>query len=172
VRAWQLLADILERGDQKRLAFDLHISPTLISLWCLPPHREGGTGEYSPLERTVDVVESLRRNENPHAETIVRWLCEQLGYMPALRVPAGTKQVAGLAEVAALIRETGEFLGATADASADGRFDLAELLRMRAELSDVQAATVALAASLDTEIRRLEDEAVCERTGRFAGVRR
>lgn len=117
MEAWQTLDATIGRGEPKTLADRLHVSRTTINNWCIAPPRDGGEGQYSPLERVAQMVEILRELENEKSEDLVQWLLSRLGYLPGVRVEALGKPT--FAHLGDFLRETGELVTKVSEATRD-----------------------------------------------------
>lgn len=156
MKAWQVLDEILERGDQKAIARDLNLSPHLVHSWTMPPEREGGNGHLSPIQRVIDMVITLRANGNYRADEIVRCINESLDFLPPIRSAGGSS----IAELAHFLKETSEALAAHSRAHADGEYSIAELDELLREYGDVGSAVAGMMAFLRSERER----AACRET--------
>lgn len=138
------------KGHRKAVADRLHVSVSLVDQWCNDPEQ---SMNRSPLDRIIEITRKVREVAPDTAEMIPQYINEQLGYLPPIRVVTGSKS---LNEVAVLLKETAEFLAATAEATADGRITLAEAERMRKEVRDVIAIAQQIDVTLGQEIERLQ----------------
>lgn len=153
--AWQMFDRILEHGDQRAICYALNLAPSLVHGWRLPPEREGGEGKISPIERSAEIVETLRRNGNANADEPFRWLGERLGFVVVNVADIVSPTCAEFAEVC---RHFADVARQHADNIADGRESLDERVKLRKELRElIESATAMdlhLAQEIDAESRR------------------
>lgn len=116
MKPWELLASILRHGDQRALAKALHVSPQLVYSWTIPPRYEGGDGQRSPVECTVEIVKILHAEQNPDADQIVHGIAAELGFFVFKLTPGEVDD----ARFAVLLREVSDVVRAKADAESDG----------------------------------------------------
>lgn len=160
MESWKAM-ESASSGLRKVVAHDLRVSPTLVDHWCHDPI--DGDGELNPFQRTAQIVACLRANDAPDAETPVRWLLDELGYI-GIRV-SDLEDAVSLSGVAAFLRETGEFIEASAAASSDGTITPDERMRIRHELGDVAIQVGTMLAELDREIAGHDLSTLRERIG-------
>ena len=63
---WEVMEEVLERGDAQVLAVRFACSPQTIRNWCREPVSDNSltaTGRPSPLRRVVDIVEQIKEDD-------------------------------------------------------------------------------------------------------------
>lgn len=133
MKPWELLASILRHGDQRALAKALHVSPQLVYSWTIPPRYEGGDGQRSPVECTVEIVKILHAEQNPDADQIVHGIAAELGFF-VFKLTAGEVDDA---KFASLLREVSDVVRTRADAESDGRLTPEERRQIAKEVGDL-----------------------------------
>lgn len=145
-QSWEILHECLS-GQRKAVAQDLHVSLSLVDRWTHDPIDSGG--ERNPLQRVVEMVEALRaRGEHAHAERLVMWMNETLGYICIHLTELYDDATAEC--VAEFMRETGEFLESYLTGIADGHLSCEELIEIDRSLGEV----LAIGSNMKSTLRR------------------
>lgn len=154
--AWDVLDHALE-GNRKKVAYRLHVSPSLVNKWCAAPDVEGGEGALSPLQRLVEIVLALREFGSDKGEDLVRYILEELDYMPTVRKAAlALRTMEGLAD---FLKEVSDAVRATSEATRDNDIDLDDAMRMDEEFGEVIEAACAIRQALKARIGELRKPA-------------
>lgn len=137
MKSHELLREVFEKCNPKKIAADLGLSVSLIYKWAEPPEETGtGSGATNPLDR---VEALLRCTEDPR---LIQWLCEKSGGFfvknpkgnwphPDFLVPA-TNQI---------LQEFADMLSAIAIAAADNRITKTEARNIRDRWEELKQVT-------------------------------
>ncbi len=158
-RDYEIMDEVLNRGDAVELARQLSCSPQLVRAWCRPPETddEFSTGKFGPLARLRTLISMVKDDdgEPDRAFPIGRYISRLLGgiFVP-LPAQCGGKDSELMARVSAVLKETGEAIEEVRVAwceTSPGVITPQEALLCRNEINEAVAAFVLLREWLDKE---------------------
>jgi len=135
MQSHELLREVYEKVNAKRVAAELGLSLSLIYKWA-EPSEETGSGATNPLDRIEALV---RCTDDPR---IVQWICERAGGFfirnpkghwphPHYLIPATNR----------VVQEFADLLAVIARAAADNQISSAEATSIRARWEDLKSVT-------------------------------
>src|SRR4051812_25035948 len=127
MKSHELLREVFEKCNPKKIAADLGLSVSLIYKWAEPPEDTGtGSGATNPLDR---VEALLRCTEDPR---LIQWLCEKSGGF-FVKNPKGNWAHSEFLVPATnqILQEFADMLSAIAIAASDNRITKTEARNIR-----------------------------------------
>ena len=118
-RSYQVLDQVIDRGEATDVARVLSCSPQLIRDWCRAPETSeefSNTGKFNPLDRIRAIVSVIRESDGSaeRAYPIGQYVANMLGGVFVPMPQANRQQDSELVRhVSAILKETGEAVEAT-----------------------------------------------------------
>lgn len=156
-RDYEIMDEVLKRGDAVEVARQLSCSPQLVRAWCRPPETddEFSTGKFGPLARLRTLITMVKDDDGKpdRAFPIGRYVSRLLG---GIFVPLPPQCNGGDSElmnrVSSVLKETGQAVEEVRLAwceNSPGKIDQKEALVCRNEIDEAIGALVLLRDWLD-----------------------
>ncbi|MBU1233301.1 MAG: hypothetical protein KKD01_01235 [Proteobacteria bacterium] len=156
-RDYEVMDDVLKRGDAKELARQLSCSPQLIRSWCRAPETadDFSTGKFGPLARLRTLIAMVKDDDGipDRAFPIGQYIARQLGgvFVPLpLMCNGGDSEL--MNRVSDVLKETAQAIEEVRAAwceKSPGKIDQNEGLVCRNEIDEAIGAMVQLRNWLD-----------------------
>lgn len=134
-------------GDMgvKSVAADLGLSTSLIYKWCQPSDSKDASGADNPLDRLARIVD-LTQDIGP-----IAWLCQRAGGYFVSNAPIRRDEAVPLLQATRrIVREFSGLLDVlTESVQNDGRIDLSEAEKIRAEWEELKSVAESFVASCE-----------------------
>lgn len=135
-----LPSEIMHRsltGHRKRIADAVGVSEPLVDRWCMPPESCGGAGSASPLQRVLEIILALRLAGAEDPDAILAYLCQELGYLPPMRIDAAPLDPTSMQVLASATKEHADILSTWARALSNSLLSVTEAEDFRREIREL-----------------------------------
>ena len=145
-KSFEVMAEVLERGDAKELAHILSRSPQLIRDWQREVGGDLGTGRYNPLDRVRALIWMVCRDDNVPARAypIGHYIARLLGGLFVPMPPAASNPDSQLfAYISDVLKETTEAVEVSRVAWCEktpGRITSREAVKIKRECEEAMGA--------------------------------
>ena len=156
-RDYEIMDEVLNRGDAGELARLLSCSPQLVRAWCRAPETddEFSTGKFGPLARLRTLITMVKDDDGDPARSfpIGRYITRQLGgvFVPLPPQCNGSDSEL-MNRISDVLKETGQAIEEVRTAwceTSPGKISQREGLKCRSEIDEAIGALVLLRTWLD-----------------------